>query len=321
MKPLVSILVPCHNAAQWVEEAVRSALTQTWPHTEVIVIDDGSSDESVAVLKRFGDAIQLIARENRGGNPTRNELAGHARGEWLQFLDADDALLPDKIEKQMERVEAVPAADVIYGPLVIEDHTVGDVVRREWRPHRTDGRHDAWTYHLSWRLTQTGGALFRRSALLSVGGWNNDQACCQDNELFFRLLQEGRTFVHCDHAGAMYRRFSGTSVSTRKDGGVRDEILRLLQAAESWLRSAGEWTPERREAANNYRFGLARQVWPEDRAKAAAIMRQVRTGSGRFLPAPGPHAPGLYRFCFQLFGFEGAERISLWRRKLRPASA
>src|SRR5580700_7824510 len=98
MKPRVTICIPCFNAERWIAEAVRSALGQTWPEKEVIVVDDGSSDGSLDRLREFGDSILLLRGEHRGGNSARNTALRHARGEWLQFLDADDYLKPSKIE-------------------------------------------------------------------------------------------------------------------------------------------------------------------------------------------------------------------------------
>ena len=286
MKSRVSILIPCHNAELWVGAAVRSALAQTWAETEVIVIDDGSTDASPRILAPFADRVKLICRENRGGNPTRNELLSHATGEWIQYLDADDYLLPNKIERQMAVVSA--DVDVIYSPLVVENYVEGKVARRESRPHAVEGEHDAWTYHLHWDLTQTGGALFRRSTLEAVGGWNEEQSCCQDNELYFRLLQHGAGFLHCDHAGAVYRRFASNTVSTRSGSKVREEIIRLLRAAEDWLKAHDAWTPTRQRAANDYRFGLARQVWPHDATVAERIMAEVQASIPGLCPRPRP---------------------------------
>lgn len=319
MNPRVSILIPCHNAELWVGAAVRSALAQTWPEKEVIVIDDGSTDASSRILSPFEDRIQLIRRENRGGNPTRNELLAMATGDWVQYLDADDFLYPDKIERQMAVVAS--DTDVVYGPLIVEEHVDGKVSRREFRPHATDGDHDAWAYHLHWDLTQTGGALFRRKMLDLVGGWNETKHCCQDNELYFRLLQHDARFVHCDHAGAVYRRFVNSTVSTRNGTRVRREIVNLLAEAEEWLKERKGWTERRRAAANDYRFGLARQVWPEDPVAAKELMATVMASSPGFVPALGPHAPRLYRLCFIGFGFSVAEQVSALRRRWRRRSS
>ena len=95
--PMVSILIPCYNAQAWVRQSVESALNQTYPHKEVIVVDDGSTDGSLAVLREFGNSIQLETGPNRGGNAARNRLLALSKGKWLSYLDADDYLLPDKI--------------------------------------------------------------------------------------------------------------------------------------------------------------------------------------------------------------------------------
>ena len=100
MCPAYSILIPSHNAVRWVLHAVDSALGQTARGGETIVADDGSTDESQRALASLGDQIQFLRRPNRGGNPTRNELLSLASNNWVQFLDADDYLLPTKIETQ-----------------------------------------------------------------------------------------------------------------------------------------------------------------------------------------------------------------------------
>src|SRR5260370_4039681 len=97
---LISILIQYLNAERWVGQAVESALGQTWAEKEVIVVDDGSQDGSLDVIKSFGGRIRWETGPNRGGNVARNRLLELARGEWLQYLDADDYLLPLKIERQ-----------------------------------------------------------------------------------------------------------------------------------------------------------------------------------------------------------------------------
>ncbi len=84
---LISILIPCFKAERWIAQAIESALAQTWPEKEVIVVDDGSTDGSLEVIKSFGDRIRWETGPNRGGNAARNRLLELARGEWLQYLD------------------------------------------------------------------------------------------------------------------------------------------------------------------------------------------------------------------------------------------
>jgi Glycosyl transferase family 2 len=110
---LVSILIPCFNAERWIGQAIESALAQTYMSTEIIVVDDGSTDGSLEVLRLFGQHIRWETGPNRVANVTR-------KGFWLQYLDADDYLISDKIEAQMALVAECHDADVIYSPIVIE---------------------------------------------------------------------------------------------------------------------------------------------------------------------------------------------------------
>src|SRR3954466_15611284 len=108
MTELVSILIPCHNAERWIAQAIDSALAQTWPDKEVIVVDDGSTDASAEIIREYGDRIRGESGPNRGGNAARPRLLALSRGEWLQYLDADDYLLPDKIANQMRFLASRP---------------------------------------------------------------------------------------------------------------------------------------------------------------------------------------------------------------------
>lgn len=102
-KPLVSVIIPNYNYARYLPEAVESVLAQTYENLEVIVVDDGSKDNSAEVLKGFGEKIKVVLQQNAGVSAARNNGVSVSRGEFLAFLDADDVWLPEKIEKQMQR--------------------------------------------------------------------------------------------------------------------------------------------------------------------------------------------------------------------------
>lgn len=114
MKPLVSAIIPNYNYAQYVAEAVESALDQTYENLEVIVVDDGSKDDSLKVLEVFGDRIKVIAKQNAGVSVARNTGVAASSGEYVAFLDSDDAWLPRKIEKQVARFESDPQLGLIH---------------------------------------------------------------------------------------------------------------------------------------------------------------------------------------------------------------
>jgi glycosyltransferase involved in cell wall biosynthesis len=159
MKPLVTIGIPCFNAAHWIKTAIESALAQTWPNCEIIVADDGSTDTSVVVASAFGDKVQVVQGGRRGGNHARNVILHESRGDWIQYLDADDRLEPDKISRQLEEADDGQDTDVIYSPVWIEATTGGRSIREksEASPDR-----DLYSQWLAWHLPQTGGCLWRR---------------------------------------------------------------------------------------------------------------------------------------------------------------
>lgn len=313
MTPFVSILIPCFNAERWVGQAIESAIAQTWRHKEVIVVDDGSTDGSLDIIKSFGDCIRWDTGPNRGGNAARNRLLERARGDWLQYLDADDYLKPDKVASQVAALESCPEVDVLLGPLIVEWHLDGGTrIEFEKLPETSD----PWTLLALWRLPQTGGPLWRKSALQDVGGWLVDQPCCQEHELHLRLLIAGKRFIYHPATGAVYRRFSNGSVSTRSPALVRGERLKIEKRIEDHLTTIGGLTPERQWAVNQARFDMARSSWNEDRSEARAILESI-AGMASFQPN-GPAAPLLYRLAYRLFGFEIAERIATMNRVLAP---
>ena len=102
MPELVSILIPSYNAEHWIAETIESALSQTWDNKEIIIVDDGSTDQTLQIAKKFESTlVKVISQENRGANVARNKALEFAQGDYIQWLDADDVLSPLKIEMQM----------------------------------------------------------------------------------------------------------------------------------------------------------------------------------------------------------------------------
>ena len=114
MPPLVSILIPVYNTRQWVGAAIDSALAQTWPDTEVVVLDDGSTDGSLDVVQAYAGRVRIHTQSNGGQNVSRNRLTEFSRGDWLIYLDADDELSADAVRL---KIEAAGAADAVYGSM------------------------------------------------------------------------------------------------------------------------------------------------------------------------------------------------------------
>lgn len=307
--PKISILIPCYNAEHWISEAIESALAQTHPNTEVIVVDDGSRDGSVREIQKFEGRIQWETGANRGGNPTRNRLLELASGEWVQYLDADDYLLPDKLEKQLSWLEQKQEhVDVLYSPTLFRWEDKGTV-----EPTTIPAPHDPWSELISWTLPQTGGPLWRRQAILDVGGWKDRQPCCQEHELYSRLLMGGKRFMYCPETGAVYRQWSEGTVCKRNVPLVHEKKLEIIDAVQQWLRDHNELTQRREAAIYQAYFDTARSMWSYDRQKAVALDSRIP----RSFEPSGPSAPRSFKLARRFLGLSGAEWIALQSRRVR----
>jgi Glycosyl transferase family 2 len=313
MQSLVSILVPAYNAERWIGEAIESALAQTWAAKEIIVVDDGSTDRSLQIIKSFGGRVRWETGPNRGGNAARNRLLELAQAEWLQYLDADDYLRSDKIACQMEFLATCrEEPDVIFGPVTLE-YWAQCYCRHEVFP--IPEPHDPWILLASWRLPQTGASLWRKQAILDIGGWKHDQPCCQEHELYLRLIIAGKRFAHCPTGGAVYRQWSDSTICRINIAEVHRRRLAIEKAAEGHLRSVQQLTSERLRAISQARFETARSAWQYDQAFAHQILQEVRETDPEFRPG-GPAAPVAYRLAFHSLGFEAAETLAAIKRKI-----
>src|SRR5690242_13746363 len=134
--PKVSVLIPCFNAEKFIGQTLESVLKQSWPEIEVIVVDDGSTDGSIEEVKRFrGGKIQLIQQVSAGSGAARNRAYQASTGAFIQFLDADDLIEPDKIERQMTRLinQSSSVASAEWGRFYGSPTETKFVPECEWR--------------------------------------------------------------------------------------------------------------------------------------------------------------------------------------------
>lgn len=313
--PTVSILIPCHNAERWIRAAIESALAQTYPHIEVIVVDDGSTDGSWPIINSFGGRIRCETGPNRGSNPARNRLLEMASGEWVQYLDADDYLLPDKVAVQVQALESRPGVDVVYSPVVMEYCEDSAAGRQDVLP--IPPPHDPWVLLVRWLLPQTGAALWRRAAIVQVGGWKRDQPCCQEHELYLRLLKGRHVFEYSEYAGAVYRQWSTTTLCRRDPVRTIRRRLEVVRAAETFLQETERLTVERQNAIAHARLECARSLFNLNRPQALVVVRELQARHPQFRLPDAPPFPPAYRMVYGLLGFEWAESIAQVLRPIR----
>lgn len=244
MKPLVSILISAYNAEKTLAETLESAVGQSWPNKEIIVVDDGSRDGTVAVARQFASrGVRLISTENRGLSAGVNTAYQHSRGDYIQFLDADDLLAPDKIERQLAALREGDSPRLLlsspwaffyhrtHGARFTHNSLCADLSPVEWLLRKmSEGCHmQNATWLVSRRLTE------------AAGPWDEQLAYDQDGEYFARVLlaSEGVRFV--PGTGIYYRssglhRISYIGNSERKKG----SLLRSMKLHIQYLRSLEE---------------------------------------------------------------------------------
>ena len=305
MTPRVTIAIPCYNAARWIGAAVQSALEQTWPEKETIVVDDGSTDGSREVLASFGEKIRVIQGAHRGGNHARNTAVHASTGEWIQFLDADDFLLPQKITRQFNEVTKADA-DVIFSPVIFD--------QGGWRSiNQVDASRDPQTLWLAWQLPQTGGCLWRKSALSKIEYWNEATTCCQEFELYLRAIKGGLRFRFAPTANAVYRVWSEDTLCRKDPRKVIEVRTRLYRDFVNWLRDRQMLNQEHQTLAGRACFEMARTLAKLDLAGAGHYHDERK--SEQLIDVSGPAAPRFYRTAYRTFGFSFAEKIASTLRR------
>jgi cellulose synthase/poly-beta-1,6-N-acetylglucosamine synthase-like glycosyltransferase len=176
-KPVtVSAIIPAYNAAATIAAAIESVLAQTRLPDEIIVVDDGSKDETAAIAGRFGPAVRLVRQANAGCGQARNTGARESCGDWLAFLDADDLWLPTKLERQIPETENPQVAVVVCRIRNNEGRVLGRRLTFD----------DLWVRNDA----IVSSSLVRRSAFAQAGGFWKERAC-EDYHLWLRLTADG----------------------------------------------------------------------------------------------------------------------------------
>lgn len=293
--PLVSIIIPCFNAEKFIGDAIRSALDQTYANKEVIVIDDGSTDGSVAVVQTFGDAVQLIAGPNGGAAEARNKGLAIARGEMVQFLDADDLLHSDKLSKMVPLLLENEMSLVFCGAEVIEMET-GELLGTWGRQFSADA--DPIVY-LFGAVLQTAAPLHWRRNLLAIDGFRREMPPCDDPDLHLRLAEYGIRFRQLRENLYTSRRVEGSLSRANRERCLRQEI-RLASDALERLQHLGRLTEERSKAIAGFVAGTARRAlrigMDEESQELFQRARSIHPSGGIPLVYSYP-ARILYRLC------------------------
>jgi len=191
---LVSVIIPTYNRAHLVKEAIDSVLSQTYQNFEIIVVDDGSTDDTKDVLVPYKDKITYIYQQNQGGSAARNTGLKHSKGEYISFVDSDDLWLPEKLEKQVEVLENDNDIGFVFSSFIQIDDS-GNYVKKGFRPRGLPFRGNLFWEILSRKITCLIITwLVRRECFEEVGFFNTEFRTSLDREMQLRLCKAYKTY-------------------------------------------------------------------------------------------------------------------------------
>lgn len=317
MKPLVSILIPAYNAEKFIEQTLHSAVSQTWERKEIIIVDDGSTDQTLNIARRFeSPSVRLFSQKNQGAAAARNKAFSLCQGDYIQWLDADDLLAPDKIALQMRVLETCASRRTLVS---------GEWGRFLYRPYCAKFVPTALWCDLTpveWLVRKMGQNLFLQTATWlvsrelteSAGPWNTMLLGDDDGEYFCRVILKSNIIRFVPDSKVYYRDVGRGSLSYIGNSDRKIEAqLRSMRLHIQYLRSL-EDSDRVRAACITYIQNWLVNFSPE-RLDLVAELRQMAVDLGGNLKPL--RLPWKYRWIKAAFGPSLAYRAQLTMPRVR----
>jgi glycosyltransferase involved in cell wall biosynthesis len=314
MADLVSILIPAYNAQQWIGATIQSALDQTWPTTEIIIVDDGSLDDTLSTARRFASkSVKVVTQVNAGAAAARNSAFTLAQGSYIQWLDADDLLAPHKIAAQMQLAKSYsdrralfssPWAYFMYRPRAAKFTPTAlwqDLSPVDWIVHK-------WTKTLH---MQTATWLVSRELSDAAGPWNTELLGDDDGEYFARVVLASTGIRFSSDAGVLYRIVDAGRLSHIGQSRAKLEAQLASMRLQIGYILAVEDSPRVRAAVISYLQAWLPYFHPERPDLVQQIHALASTVGGRLKPA---HIGSKYTLVDRVFGRATAKKLQLHYR-------
>jgi glycosyltransferase involved in cell wall biosynthesis len=308
-QPLVSVLIPCFNAERFIGETLESVFRQSWPAIETIVVNDGSTDASVAEIRRFArQSLKLIDRENRGASASRNEALACASGAFIQFLDADDLISPDKIASQMRRLAERPScvASAEWARFQAHPEETRFAPEPVWRDldpldwlaaSRADGL--GMMFPALW--------LVPRALAEAAGPWSSELTVGDDGEYFTRVVLRAERVLFCEGARAYYRSGIAGSLSGRRSARAFASEFKAIALCEQEVLARENSERLRRAFSLSWQH-LAHAAYPYDRDLGRRALLRARTLHGVNIRPGGGRA---FRLISRFIGWRFARLLQV----------
>jgi glycosyltransferase involved in cell wall biosynthesis len=306
MTPAVSVIIPCKNAAAWLAQAIESCLGQTWSDLEVIVVDNGSSDASLTLARSYlSRSVKVLECARQGASAARNAGLEQARGAFIQFLDADDVLHPDKVRSQMERLACGPTSSIASGAWARFRQAPSEAVfsaEPVWRDSSpSEFLISSW---LGGGMMPNFAWLTPRTAIDKAGPWNERLSLNDDGEFFTRVVLASSGIVFCAKARGYYRRPDAPSLSRRRDEAALASAYTAIELSCANLLKHCH-SPEAARACATQFLRFAFGTYPDAPDLVEAAERYAKELGGSGLRAPGGRG---FQVLSNTFGWKFAKR-------------
>ena len=325
-EPLVSVLIPAYNAERYLATTLESALVQTWPHIEVVVVDDGSTDGTLAVARTFeARGVRVIEQANAGASAARNRAFAASRGKYVQYLDADDLLSADKVASGVRLLETSSRGCVaVSGTVFFQDGSepAGGRAVPGYPALNSDNPAEwlvtLWTpgpgYGVTrWGMVQPAAWLVPRRCVDAAGPWDETISVDDDGEFFTRVLMASKG-IRWDPVGYVYYRQyqSKGSLSSHRDVKAMEGWLRSIASKEAYVlaKAGASLLPQARAALARQYEDLAYHAYPAH-PSIVAVAEQCAQRLGGY---------GTVFFGHSKFG-SGIERVAGWKAAKRVSTA
>jgi glycosyltransferase involved in cell wall biosynthesis len=288
---LVSILIPLYNAEPYIAETIQSVMNQSYPNIECIIVDDGSTDNGLAIAREFeNEQIRVLSQKNKGASATRNKAFENCTGELIQYLDADDLLHPDKIKLQVEEYHKHNNPNILlsgtWGRFTLDKN---QVIWEQQMLNKSYYQPINWLID-SWNglgMAQPGVWLTPRVLIEKAGPWDKSLSLNDDGEFFCRVLLQAKAIQFVSDSKVYYRSNMSTSISqSRSDKAKRSELNSyILYCTHTLLNN--EKIELRKALANNF-IHYTYQYYSSDKALAKqAISEFNKLNVGKMWPLGG----------------------------------
>lgn len=303
--PLVSVIIPCYNVESYISECLDSALNQTHSNVEIICVDNNSTDRTVDILNNYKqnyfDKIQILFENQKGAPFARNKGLSLARGEWVQFLDADDLLLPNKIANQLSLLHnKLDNVGFVSGACIKQKKDNTKIVINI-------NQEDGFKALFVAQLGNTCSNLFSRDALLNIGGWSENHQSSQESDLMFRILTRDYLVIYDTVPLTIIREREGGQISTIDPA---KNWVQFISLRLNWIEYLQSNRYNYFQDTKNYYyqnlFMLLRIIYKTDRNYAITVYNKYFARN--FIPLFNGRI-NTYTVVFKLFGFRLTENI------------